>query len=363
MAPMPVHRIGLLYRGDRRADRGSERADAMLGPLYDTFAALGVTAEHIVYSDDAVEEVKNQLLDLDGVLVWVNPIEDGANRAQLDSLLRDASTRGVWVSAHPDAIGKMGTKEVLFYTRALGWGTDTDLYRSPQELAERFPPRLARAGQLVVKQARGNGGDGVWRVALVGDRSNVDEYLPLDTVVRIQHAVTRDVTSEDTTLGAFLERCNDYFGWSGSLISQPYQPRLRDGMIRCYFVQDKVVGFCHQWPLGLLDSSPPGQQSGSGRSSRGPWEDAETPHYRRLRTRAEAEWVPSMKDMLGLDANSMPVIWDADFLHGPKSASGDDAHVLCEINVSCVWPYPPTAARPMAEAAIARVQAAVALRS
>ncbi len=91
---------------------------------------LPVVLEPVPYSDDAVSEVRAQLLSLDGVLVWVNPIQDGANRALLDRLLREVSAHGVWVSAHPDAILAMGTKEILYRTRDLGWGSDTGLYRS-----------------------------------------------------------------------------------------------------------------------------------------------------------------------------------------------------------------------------------------
>src|SRR5262249_24379841 len=137
-------------------------------------------------------------------------------------------------------------------TRMLSWGTDTDLYRAPQELVERFPIGLGRAGQLVLKQSRGTAGNGVWRVEVVATSTDT---ASADAVGRIQHAQTRDASVETTTLGAFLERCSEYFPWSGSLISQPYQARLADGMIRCYFVHDKVVGFCHQWPTGLLDTS------------------------------------------------------------------------------------------------------------
>ena len=70
-----------------------------------------------------------QLATFDGVLVWVNPIHEGRNRAKLDALLREVAARGVWVSAHPDVILKMGTKEVLHRTRTMSWGCDTVLYR------------------------------------------------------------------------------------------------------------------------------------------------------------------------------------------------------------------------------------------
>jgi hypothetical protein len=131
----------------------------MLRTLVDAFDAVNVAAHKVVYSDDAAEEVRDELLRLDGVLVWVNPIQEGATRARLDAILRDVSDRGVWVSAHPDVILKMGTKEVLFHTRTLGWGTDTDLYTSYTDLTERLPARLQRDGQLVLKQARGTAGN------------------------------------------------------------------------------------------------------------------------------------------------------------------------------------------------------------
>jgi hypothetical protein len=74
------------------------RADRGLGPLYDAFAGMPVIIEPVPYSDDAVEEVREELLALDGVLVWVNPFQNGATRALLDPLLREVSAEGVWVS-------------------------------------------------------------------------------------------------------------------------------------------------------------------------------------------------------------------------------------------------------------------------
>ena len=58
----------------------------------------------MIYSDGAIDAVREQLLGLDGVLVWVNPIEQGLDRSPLDPLLREVAEAGVWVSAHPDVI-------------------------------------------------------------------------------------------------------------------------------------------------------------------------------------------------------------------------------------------------------------------
>lgn len=58
----------------------------------------------------------------------MDPISEGRNRSRLDALLRDISSRGIWVSAHPDVILNMGVKEVLYQTRHFGrcvWSDDS----------------------------------------------------------------------------------------------------------------------------------------------------------------------------------------------------------------------------------------------
>jgi hypothetical protein len=72
--------------------------------------------------------------------------------------------------------------------------------------------------------------------------------------------------------------------------------------------------------------------------------------FQRLRQKMEAEWTPQMMAVLGIDAAQLPIIWDADFLYGPRTPSGEDSYVLCEINVSSVFAIPD-----QAPAAIARL--------
>jgi hypothetical protein len=349
-----VPRIGVLWRGERRTEAPLPRADRGLGPLYAAFAALPVIIESVPYGDDAVDEVREQLLRLDGILVWVNPIQDGDTRALLDPLLREVSAEGVWVSAHPDVILQMGTKEILYRTRDLGWGSDTSLYRSVGELTRSFPGRLGRLGRLVLKQGRGNGGNGVWKVELPCGQPGP---AGADVLVRVQDARSGDGASEVMALGSFMQRCEAYFAWSGCLVDQAFQDRLADGMLRCYFSGGQVVGFCQQWPKGLLDHDPH-----QGTPPASVMEGPGVPAYQPLRVQAETQWVPQMTAILGLDPRELPVIWDADFLYGPRTAAGDDTYVLCEINVSAVWPFPPTAAPTVAAAALDRTQAALTRR-
>src|SRR3546814_1981121 len=67
----------------------------------------------------------------------------------------------------PEAILKLGTKDVLFHTRDLPFGSDVCRVDSLKQLEEELPERL-RHGPRVLKQYRGQSGNGVWRVQLVG---------------------------------------------------------------------------------------------------------------------------------------------------------------------------------------------------
>ena len=162
-------RIGILWRGDESARHNAKPETSRFKAVFAKLADVGVDAVPVVYEDEVRDAVRAQIVTLDGVLVWVNPIHEGRNRANLDALLREVAARGVWVSAHPDVILKMGTKEVLHSTRAMSWGGDTALYRTPEEMRAELPLRLA-AGPRVIKRNRGNGGQGVlwawtWKTA------------------------------------------------------------------------------------------------------------------------------------------------------------------------------------------------------
>lgn len=331
-------KVGLLWRTewDPPASDGAITESCKLRAMFAAFAALGVSAEPVVYSDETVDAVREQLLALDGVLVWVNPIEQGLDRSKLDPLLREVGDAGVWVSAHPDVISKLATKRVLVDTKQMSWGTEATLYTSPEELRDDLPARLTMERALVLKQQRGMGGNGVWKVEAEGDGS----------MLRVHHAV-RGSEPERLTLDELVARCEPYFAGGGSMVGQPYQPRLSDGLIRVYLTHDRVVGFTHQYPQGLL---PP--RSDPRPAAPKVFELPDAPAYTDLRARMESEWIGELQEILDLDAQSLPVIWDADFLFGPS-----DTYVLCEINASSTFAFPEHAMPEVAAAAIARIQA------
>src|SRR5205085_5516740 len=159
-------RVAILWRGDETARRDVAPDTSRFKAVFAALAAVGVDAEPVIYEDDVRDAVRAQLAALDGVLVWVNPIHEGRNRVNLDTLLREVAAGGVWVSAHPDVILKMGTKEVLHRTRTMSWGCDTALNRTAAAMRAGLPARLD-AGPRVIKRNRGSGGQGVSKVEML----------------------------------------------------------------------------------------------------------------------------------------------------------------------------------------------------
>ncbi len=355
-------RVAILYPGDREAKRNATADNNRFSELFKAFASRGIRAEPAVYHDEFGDDVREQLMGVDGVLVWVNPIQDGRNRSILDSMLRDVAAAGIFVSAHPDVILKMGTKEVLYRTRAIGWGCDTHLYGSMDQLRQELPVQLASGRARVLKQYRGNGGDGVWKAQVPANalprEAHHDAALPQPgTVLRVRHA-KRGCHEREMTLGQFFDQCESYFSADGQMIDQEYQERLPGGMIRCYLVHDKVAGFGHQ-AINALHPAPAGAASTEAPQP-GPrlYHPPTKPEYQALKDKLEQEWMSAVQQLLEIETESLPILWDCDFLLGPVGDNGEDTYVLCEINVSSVAPYPESAVPAMCDATGVRVQAA-----
>ena len=203
---------------------------------------------------------------------------------------------------------------------------------------------------------------GVWKVELATatDFNDVDEnskVLPSrKTILNVRHA-QRGSIEETISLGDFFSRCKPYFRGEGRMIDQAYQTRLPEGMVRCYLVHDKVVGFGHQ-AINALFPAPPGALP-SDVPQPGPrlYHPPTLTQFQSLKLKLEQEWVPAIQQHLGIETVSLPILWDCDFLLGPKTAMGEDTYVLCEINVSSVAPFPESAPPYIAKATLARVQA------
>jgi hypothetical protein len=333
-------RLALMWRGNWRNPDQPTNHSERLAALISAFAAIGVETRPVIYFDDDVEAARRALLDCDGVMVWINPLADGRDRTKVDSLLREVSAAGRWVSTHPDVTAKMGTKEVLYTTRGLGWGADTDLYGTHDEFALRFPVKLAVAGPRVLKPLRGNDGQGVTRVDALGNDS-----------VRIQSA--SDDRVEPLGLQEFIERMREPF-MRGSVIDQPFQLNVGAGMVRCYMSFNRVAGFSEQKPRA--EETRPGAPA-FGMNSAKAMHGADAPHLQDLRKLMEHDWTPGLQKITGLPADDLPALWDADFFLRPENRPpGSPRFMLCEINVSSVLPFPEAAAPIIASSARGRLK-------
>jgi hypothetical protein len=345
---MTTPSVSLLYPGDRamrdRADPGESRFAA----LFQAFADAGVPAAPAVYNDDFADEVEAQLRDCRVVLAWCNPIEGGRPRHRLDAMLRRLGASGVVVSAHPDAILKLGTKDVLVHTRELPFGSDVHRVDSLEQLEAQLPGRLA-TGARVLKQHRGHSGIGIWRVEQVQAGST-----PLR--LRVRHA-QRGSAEEVMDLPMLLATLAPYFAPEngGHMVDQAWQPRLVEGMVRAYLVEDRVEGFGLQAVNALYPAAPGEPPPPSGPRL---YHGADLPQFQHLKERLETEWLALLCARVGLPRGQLPFLWDCDFMLGDRSPGAAERYVLCEINVSSVSPFPPSAVRPLVSAVKRRLQRA-----
>ena len=342
--------IAIVYAGDREVRRLATRQNNRFAAVFAAFAAREVDAHPAVYNLEQANELRDQLLAVDGALVWVNPIESGHSRAPLDRVLREVANAGVFVSAHPDVIMKMGTKDVLFDTRGMDWGSDVHRLDSLIQLRAELSDRLAAGAIRVLKQWRGHSGIGVWRV----QRAPGDFASGAQGVVRAKHA-PRDSAEVTLSFEEFVARMAPYFENGGHMIDQAWQPRLTEGMVRCYLVHDRVVGFGLQAVNALHPPVPGSGSNDPPTPSQRDYHPPTVPHLQGLKHRLETEWVPQLQHTVGLKPEELPLLWDCDFFYGEPSRDNDERYVLCEINVSSVAPFPDSAIEPLVNAAVARV--------
>ena len=345
---MSIPSVALLYPGDRAMRDRADPGESRFAPLFEAFARAGTPAVPAVYNDDFADEVEAQLRECRLVLVWCNPVEHGRRRDRLDAMLRRVADAGVVVSAHPDAILKLGTKDVLFDTRDLPFGSDVRRVESLEQLEAELPARL-QSGARVLKQHRGHSGIGVWRVERA-DAATARGRL------RVRHA-QRGSEEELLQMSELLARLAPYFqdANGGHMIDQPWQPRLAEGMVRAYLVQDRVGGFGHQAVNALFPGAP-----GQPAPQPGPrlYHGAELAQFQELRQRLETEWVEMLRARVGLARDRLPFLWDCDFMLGERAPGATERYVLCEINVSSVAPFPPSAIAPLVCAVQARLDQA-----
>ncbi|MCL8482861.1 MULTISPECIES: hypothetical protein [Bradyrhizobium] len=137
---------------------------------------------------------------------------------------------------------------------------------------------------------------------------------------------------------------------NGSVIDQPFQPRLRRASCAATW-GERCAGFGFHKVKALVDSP-------AARSEAGPrlYSSQADPRFQRLRRLMEDEWTPQLTSLLDIARDDLPMIWDAYFMLGPVQADGSDSYVLGEINVSSEHPYPQEAPAEIARRILDRLQ-------
>ena len=319
--------VAIMIYGDTNSARNA-LTEEKYKDLAIAFSSEGFNVESVLYNDGSADKLSIELLKFDAILVWVNPIEQGNDRKKLDALLVEIAGKGCFVSTHPEVILKMGTKDVLYKTKDMDWGGDIKMYKSYDDFINRFPRSLQTSGTRVLKQYRGNGGNGVFKIK----RSSKDNEVILT------HAT--DGTQEKVlSKEDFNNEFKKFFLNDGLLIDQEWNNNIVNGMVRCYLSGTKVAGFGYQEINALYElnnkTSLPGKRY---------YFTENCGLFADLKEIMESKWVSDLQKNLSIDKSMLPVIWDADFfINKPTSNNVAEKYSLCEINVSCVSPFPPGA--------------------
>jgi hypothetical protein len=313
--------IALMVFGEPGSSRNALTEDKYKN-LSAHFTESGFNVDPVLYHDSIAEKLIRELTKYKAILVWINPIEQGYNRKILDALLSELATHGCFVSAHPDTILKMGTKEILYRVRETDFGGDTKLYRSFDDFKQNFFGSKESAAIRVVKPYRGNGGNGVFKIDATNYKNNR---------IGITHAKGAN-EERILTVEKFFAEFESYFATNDMLIDQAWNPNIINGMVRCYLTGPMVTGFGYQEVNALYPGKVPSQRFYFS-------EDCKL--FGDLKNIMENDWVPQLQQITGIKNEMLPVIWDADFfINDVNTENTVKKYSLCEINTSCVSPFP-----------------------
>jgi hypothetical protein len=172
----------------------------------------------------------------------------------------------------------------------------------------------------VLKQHRGDGGVGVWRVERAADGALIARHAQ------------RGSEPERMDMSALAARMAPYFEVEagGHMIDQAGSHDLREGMVRAYLVEDRVAGFGHQAVNAL---HPQFQQPGPRL-----YHGADMPEFQALKQRLESRWITALRERVGVPRDQLPHSMDCDFIPAEPTAGEPNRFALCEINVSSVSP-------------------------
>src|SRR5215471_6188297 len=91
------YRVAIVFPADPERRQKTRLDDSRFARTAAALAETGIAAEGAPYIADNLGKLRGQLMRVDGVLVWINPIVDGRDRMDLNKVLADVAASGVFV--------------------------------------------------------------------------------------------------------------------------------------------------------------------------------------------------------------------------------------------------------------------------
>ena len=325
--------IALILYGDIGIQRDAFSDNNYKG-LAEALKEAGFTVDTITYHYTIARQLEKDLEQYFAVLSWVNPRERTEHYEDgfcLDDMLNNLSKKGVFVSTHPETILKIGTKKVLYSTRNMDWGGDIELYESYDDFVNNFIKTIENSNIRILKKHRGESGRGVFKIRLDETGENV----------RVVHAISGNEENV-LSINDFFNEYKDYFKNGGLLINQQWADCTVNGMVRCFLTGNKVSGFGYQEAVALCPYNNDPESPVRPTSSRFYFTE-DCGLFQDLRNIMEEKWIPQLQEIHSISTDALPLLWDIDlFINDVNTKQTEQKYTLCEINVSCVSPFPPS---------------------
>ncbi len=290
--------------------------------LANYLAENNLSINTITWKKDNIEELYKLSRDTNAILVWINPVDRDIETGLFENYLRDMKNQGKYVSSHPDAVMKIGTKKVLYELSGTKWSSNAYLHENESTLHE-IENRIYCNGYRVIKQYRGNDGIGIYKIG----KSN-NKFVAVEAFTNNEEVF--DCFDELVKYIVFTSKLSV----NNPIIETAWNNNLTNGIIRCYFCNSTLAGFGYQ----EINALYPHKQPKYIKKQRF-YLTENCGIFKGLKKILEYEFINDIVDKIKIDRSSLPLIWDADFFINDLAI--DDIE-LCEINASCVSPFPPS---------------------
>ena len=189
---------------------------------------------------------------------------------------------------------------------------------------------MDNASVRILKQYRGSSGKGIFKISL----ANNGEYIRVIPAPSPQDG--RTISKDE-----FHREFKQFFEDGGLLVDQEWSQGIINGMVRCYITGNKVSGFGYQESIALCpETTDPDKIRPVSRRF---YFSKDCGLFQDLRNIMESKWIPQLQEIHSISNEAMPLLWDIDlFINEVNSQCPEKKYTLCEINVSCVSPFPPS---------------------